>query len=95
MLHEAGGIGVLAHPGHWTSDRVIRRLVRSGLDGIETVHPAHDASLTGYYRDLVKEFGLLETGGSDYHGFRLTDETNFGRYTIPYLQLEQIRHPAT
>lgn len=94
MLHDAGGIGVLAHPGHWTSDRVVMQLVRAGLDGIETVHPSHDAMLTRYYRQQVHDFALIETGGSDYHGLRPTDEENFGRYSIPFGQLERIRRRA-
>ena len=68
MVHEAGGVGVLAHPGHWTSSRRIRRLVEQGLDGLEVVHPSHDSSLRGYYERLADGHGLFRTGGSDYHG---------------------------
>ncbi len=67
-VHEAGGVGVLAHPGHWTSARRVRRLVEKGLDGLEVVHPSHDASLRGYYERLADGHGLFATGGSDYHG---------------------------
>lgn len=94
MLHAAGGIGVLAHPGHWTSDRVVMSLVRAGMDGIEVVHPAHDAMLGRYYRQLARDFGLIETGGSDYHGVRPGDEENLGRYSIPYPQVERVRRHA-
>ena len=94
MLHQAGGIGVLAHPGHYTSDAAIKHLVRSGLDGIETVHPSHEYSLRQYYRRRARELGLIETGGSDYHGFRATDDQNFGRFSIPYVQLDGMRRRA-
>ena len=53
LLHDAGGLGVIAHPGHWTSDAVLMALVRAGLDGIETVHPAHDEMLKRYYRQTA------------------------------------------
>lgn len=94
MLHRAGGIGVLAHPGHWTSDAAIKHLVRSGLDGLETVHPSHDYALKQYYRRMARDLGLIETGGSDYHGSRASDHDNFGRYTIPFAQLDGIRRRA-
>lgn len=91
LLHDAGGLGVLAHPGHWISDRLLKDLVQAGLDGVETVHPSHDAMLTQYWRRHARAFGLIETGGSDYHGFRPQDDENFGRFSIPFGQLEKVR----
>lgn len=94
LLHDAGGIGVLAHPGHWTSDSTIMTLVREGMDGIETIHPSHDASLTQYYHRIARDFFLLETGGSDYHGPRPDGVDTMGRYSIPYPWLEKARKAA-
>ncbi len=48
-VHAAGGVCVLAHPGHSMSDLIIRRLIQLGLRGIEVFHPSHDESLTAYY----------------------------------------------
>lgn len=91
LIHEAGGIGVLAHPGHWTSGTHVRRLVEAGLDGLETVHPSHDASLRGYYERLARGYDLVPTGGSDYHG--RTDEENerFGRVGLSRKEWERFR----
>ena len=94
LLHEAGGIGVLAHPGHWTADATVMALLQAGLDGLETIHPAHDPALTHYYRQLARDFALLETGGSDYHGPRPDEADAMGRYTIPYPWLERARRAA-
>lgn len=94
MLHEAGGIGILAHPGSRVNGRMIHDLVRKGLDGLETVHPSHSVSLTRQFKDIVRERGLIETGGSDYHGFRLHEDENINRYSIPYQRLERIRRTA-
>lgn len=91
MVHDAGGIGVLAHPGHWTSDRTTMALIRAGLDGIETIHPSHDDMLTMYYRKIVRDFALIETGGSDYHGTYADEEERLGRYSISYPVLERAR----
>ncbi len=94
LLHEAGGIGAIAHPGHWTATEVLMTLIRMGLDGIETIHPSHDAMLTDYYRQIARDFLLLETGGSDYHGFREQDEENFGHVSIPYPRFDRARRRA-
>ena len=94
MLHRAGGIGVLAHPGSRISGRIVRNLVRSGLDGIETVHPSHSFALTRQYKDVARERGLMETGGSDYHGFRPEEDENINRYSIPYQRVDRIRMAA-
>ena len=82
LLHQAGGIGVLAHPGHFTAPETINALVRAGLDGLETVHPAHDDALTAYYRQLTRDLGLVETGGSDFH--KPAYEDSMGRVSVPY-----------
>jgi len=45
-VHTAGGVVVLAHPGHRTSHTTLLNLVRAGLDGVEVIHPSHDESLS-------------------------------------------------
>jgi len=76
VVHAAGGVGVLAHPGHWTSSTQIRQLIDAGLDGIEVYHPSHSASLRSYYRRMATGYDLLVTGGSDYHGHK--EESSLG-----------------
>ncbi|MDZ4701414.1 MAG: PHP domain-containing protein [Rhodothermales bacterium] len=90
-LHAAGGIGVLAHPGHWTSDHEIRSLKSDGLDGLETIHPSHDTSLIDYYRRLACTLGLVETGGSDFHGYRSQDDERLGRLGVTGDELARAR----
>jgi predicted metal-dependent phosphoesterase TrpH len=74
MIHEAGGLAVLAHPVQlrYAHDAqlvaTVRRLGDAGLDGIETIHSHHTPELTGRYSALADELGLLKTGGSDFHG---------------------------
>lgn len=94
LIHAAGGVAVLAHPGHWTREATVRRLVEAGLDGIETVHPAHDENLVGYWQGMAVRYDLLQTGGSDYHGFRELDEERFGAYTVPVERLTRLRRAA-
>ncbi len=90
ILHEAGGIAVLAHPGAYLRDQVFRALLEAGLDGIEVIHPSHSSYLVQHYRQVARDFGLLETGGSDYHGHRARDDALLGTYTIPYPRVERL-----
>lgn len=78
IVHAAGGIIGLAHPGHHVPHHVVLGLVEAGLDAIETVHPSHDRMLTGYYASLAERFGLLMTGGSDYHARKGHREQRLG-----------------
>lgn len=94
LLHDAGGIGVLAHPSHWTPDAIVKSLIRIGLDGIETIHPSHEPWLTEFYAQMAQRYGLLETGGSDFHGSRPQDDTNLGRYTVPMSRIDMLRKHA-
>lgn len=69
IIHAAGGLASLAHPG---ADDVtparISALAASGLDAIEVFHTDHDAAMTERYAALAGELKLLMTGGSDFHG---------------------------
>jgi predicted metal-dependent phosphoesterase TrpH len=67
-IHLDGGIPVLAHPGQQSSFHVIRPLLKHGLRGIEVNHPDHSARHKTKIRELAREFNLLLTGGSDFHG---------------------------
>lgn len=68
LVHRAGGVAVLAHPGLYHVDAWLPELVRAGLDGIECYHTKHGPSLTDYYVTMAHRLGLLVTGGSDCHG---------------------------
>lgn len=91
IVHDAGGVGVLAHPGHWTTSECVRQLIDAGLDGIEVAHPSHDRSLVQYYERLAEGYGVLQTGGSDYHGWSEDDEEHFGRVGMTRAQWERFR----
>ncbi len=75
QIHLAGGAAVLAHPIAVRPRRErltaadLRKLVDSGLDGIEIYHYRMDAEARNYFLRLAREFDLLVTGGSDFHGW--------------------------
>jgi predicted metal-dependent phosphoesterase TrpH len=68
LIHEAGGLAVMAHPGLNRCDELIPSLVEAGLDGIECYHTKHSNTTAAHYLDITKRYGLLVTGGSDCHG---------------------------
>ena len=73
MINEAGGIAVLAHPFtlKLTNEELkeeLKYLVSIGLKGIEIYHSKSTEEQRAYYKELAKEFNLITTGGTDYHG---------------------------
>lgn len=68
LIHQSGGVAVMAHPGLNRSDEVIPAMVEAGLDGIECFHTKHSQSTSEHYVQIAERFHLLITGGSDCHG---------------------------
>jgi predicted metal-dependent phosphoesterase TrpH len=67
LIHDAGGVAVLAHPGV-NGDAALIELVEAGLDGLEAFHAEHTESQRQHYAALATQLGLVATGGSDFHG---------------------------
>ncbi len=91
LITRAGGLSFLAHPGRSVSDATLLELIRAGLDGIEVVHPSHTPDLVTYYRGIVNEYCLLESGGSDFHGGPKEDDECLGEVTIPIELVDVMR----
>jgi predicted metal-dependent phosphoesterase TrpH len=68
MIHRAGGLAVLAHPGHSGSRARLEALLAQGLDGVEVLHPSHNSEDVARLRTLADHLGLVASGGSDWHG---------------------------
>ncbi|TDF98322.1 PHP domain-containing protein [Paenibacillus piri] len=69
-IREAGGVPVLAHPGLYGQDELIGQLAERGLAGLEVYHSDHTPEQEEHYRRIAERFGLIATGGSDFHGER-------------------------
>ncbi|MCS7155772.1 MAG: PHP domain-containing protein [Bacteroidota bacterium] len=93
LIHRAGGVAVIAHPGPRLAGAPLAALIRAGLDGIEVVHPRHSWRWARYYGELAREAGLIATGGSDYHGGP-EEEAYFGSVVVSCAIAEQLRHRA-
>ena len=73
LVHGAGGAVSLAHPYSTRFDRselhaFVRDLAAAGLDGIEAYYTGHLPGQVEELLGLAAEFGLVATGGSDFHG---------------------------
>ena len=67
VIHVAGGLASLAHPGRTGIDERISPLRDAGLDAIEAYHSDHTSDEPARYVRLAADLDLLITGGSDYH----------------------------
>jgi predicted metal-dependent phosphoesterase TrpH len=68
LIHNAGGVAVLAHPLVDGLVKHIEKLVELGLDGIEVWHYSVGPKDIKRLKRLADRWGLLISGGSDFHG---------------------------
>jgi predicted metal-dependent phosphoesterase TrpH len=89
LIHQAGGVAVLAHPGLNRTDKVIPGLVEAGLDGLECFHTKHSTVTSEHYLELADRYNLLVTGGSDCHGLS-KGKPLIGTVRVPYQHVEKL-----
>ena len=80
VIHEAGGICVMAHPKYWRTDwkttgpdyaaaeRELAALKERGLDGVEALYQANTNEENIAFTRIATKLGYLKTAGSDFHG---------------------------
>lgn len=92
LVHGAGGVASLAHPGIEGIDPLIPGLAADGLDALEIRHPAHSAEATSRYAGLVNLLRLEASGGSDFHSHEGAPRP--GDHGIGETSLERLRARA-
>jgi hypothetical protein len=90
LIHQAGGLAVMAHPGLNRTDEIIPDLVDAGLDGIECFHTKHSTTMAERYLEIAEKYNLLVTGGSDCHGFSKVKPL-IGTVKLPYEHVEKLK----
>ena len=90
IISDAGGLSFIAHPGY-VKESILMTLIKAGLDGIEVVHPSHKEYKKRFYKGIVNQYCLLESGGSDFHGGKKGDTNNLGNYCIDVSKVEAMR----
>lgn len=99
LIHEAGGIAILAHPLLYgmstvTLQCLIDDLKAVGLDGIEAIYSSYTAGEEQFVKKLARENNLLISGGSDFHGENKPTihlGTGRGHLYVPHSVLEDIK----
>jgi len=89
LIHQAGGLAVMAHPGLNRTDDIIPDLVAVGLDGIECFHTKHSTVMSERYLEIAEKYNLLVTGGSDCHGFS-KNKPLIGTVRVPFMYVEKL-----
>jgi len=99
FIKELGGISVLAHPFLNLNEEALTaflpRATVCGLDAMETMYSKFDGETTEKAKQLAKRFGLLESGGSDFHGDNKPDirlGRGTGQLQIPIEVLEGMKN---
>ncbi|HTR42779.1 MAG TPA: PHP domain-containing protein [Pseudomonadales bacterium] len=90
LVHQAGGLAVMAHPGLNRTDDIIPSLVDAGLDGIECFHTKHSTAMSERYLEIADKYHLLVTGGSDCHGYS-KGKPLIGTVRLPYDHIGKMR----
>lgn len=90
LIKECDGVPILAHPYVLGSDKLIIRLVKEGIMGLEVYYPEHSQGLVDAYLSLAKKYNLLVTGGSDCHG-QGKPSVKVGAAKVPYQLVERLK----
>jgi predicted metal-dependent phosphoesterase TrpH len=99
IILDAGGVPVLAHPAHLNIKNeqelaaLLQKLKRIGLAGIEVYYPGHSPRQIGQYKAMAKKYGLLMTGGTDFHGSimpKIKMGSGTGDLFVPYALYEDL-----
>lgn len=86
FLHRNNAIAVIAHPKHIKKNDVLD-IVNLGVDGIEVYYPEHDYNDINRYLEIAREYELVITGGSDFHGIGIRED--LGTSTIKHEDVEK------
>lgn len=98
LLASVGAVPVIAHPmlirapWEWL-DELVKSLVPHGLAGLEAYHSEHDGRGVRNIVGLADKYGLIVTGGSDFHGAakpRIAIGKGRGSLIVPEFVLEKL-----
>jgi len=100
LINEAKGVAVLGHPNTLglnepkELERLIEILIKEGLKGIEVYYPEHSSLEIAQYKAVAEKYGLIQTGGTDYHGIdkeSLDVGVGRGEMKLPYSMVEALK----
>jgi hypothetical protein len=83
ILHGAGAVTSLAHPGLIGDWALVEELLQLPFDGVEVRHSEQDRQSEHRLWSLACQSGMLMTGGSDWHGAGRASRAALGEVRIP------------
>ncbi len=90
-IHSAGGLAILAHPNVYDSFDLLGELVDYKLDGVEVWHPSNNPGDEERLMAFAKQYNLLMTGGTDFHGMYSSKPNPLGTYCTPIEHLNALK----
>ena len=90
LIHESGGLCVMAHPYEYRTLELMEELTAQGaLDGIEVWHSRCTPEGEAHLEAFASAHGLLMTAGSDYHGMNCGKPSPLGNRRLSGSHLER------
>ena len=91
LIVRSKGLPVLAHPFTVKKpDALVKILKAAGLVGIEAYYKDNTPAATAATLKLAKKYGLIATGGTDYHGIGDSREIMLGGTEVPMKAAERL-----
>jgi hypothetical protein len=100
LIRRAGGVPVLAHPvffdrygaikSSFNLEAMLTETIAAGLLGIETYYPNYDAITVEHLLGIARRYGLVVTGGTDFHGSK-PNEPDLGGVYVPRKVVRRLR----
>jgi predicted metal-dependent phosphoesterase TrpH len=93
LILQAGGVPVLAHPREVTS--WVEPLVKAGLIGLEVHYGLYDDPTRAELARIARQYGLVATGGSDFHGLnKMGHMSGLGETNVPPEVVAKLKEKA-
>ena len=91
LIHTARGVAVMAHPAQYDNIELLEELAKKGkIDGVEIGHHSADKAYRKALGEIADKYGLIRTGGSDFHGLYNSVPTHLGSETTPQEEVDRI-----
>lgn len=95
LIKRYNGVPVIAHPQRYYMENVleslIEGLIKYGLEGIEVYYPKHSKEQREHYLELADKYGLIATGGSDFHSFKPNCEVGIAHAVLDKKACEKLK----
>lgn len=96
FIKSIGAVAVLAHPFLNLNEKQLREFLAQAekLDGMEVYYSKFTEDQTALAEKIAEEFGLVKSGGSDFHGSNKPDiqiGAGYGNLEVPIQSLEELK----